>query len=197
MFCKDHAMSSIVPIRGPGYWFFVSFLVSFYLGCGAKGGPPEEFPAVDLGMSREQVREALTAQGGQVTEETERMIAVTGRDVRVAEETFFFFHDRLAAWTVRFAEQSTRRGFTRLAKRFTMAYGGPDEENDDGWVLRARWRLPEGGDQLILSGFVGGRGPETPLTARLEDPSVMPRLLREMRREDMEKIESAEGDSSG
>jgi hypothetical protein len=182
-------MSFIAPSGDSRFLIGIVVFAAFLAGCGTEAGPPEEFPPVELGMAHEEVRGSMIGAGGKIAEENERMMSIVERDRRVAEETFFFYHDKLAAWTVRFAEEPTRRGFTRLAKRFTMAYGDPIEESDDGWVLRATWRIPDGGGRLLLSGFIGGRGPDTPLTARLEDPSVMQRLIREMRREDVDTIE--------
>jgi hypothetical protein len=182
-------MHAFTQIRGLRLLAAIILSSAILWGCGARDEPPEEFPKVDLGMNHAETRETMTASGGRVTEDTDRLMSIVERDPRVSEETFFFYHDKLAAWTARYGEEATRRSFQRLARRITLAYGDPLEESDDGWVLRATWRIPDGGARLLLSGYVGSRGPETPLTARLEDPSVMPRLIRAMRREGVRETE--------
>ena len=130
------------------------------------------------GMSTDAVRRAVAKQGGRVEAESQSSLLVVGRDRRVDQEVFFFYRDQLAAYTVRYAESASSGNFRRIARRFTLAYGVPIEERYDEWVHRAAWRMEESHGRLLLSGFVGGQGVESPLMARIEDPSVMPRLLR-------------------
>ncbi len=134
-------------------------------------------------MAADEVRRALAKQGGRVDSETRNSLTVVDRDRRVSQEVFFFHRDRLAAFTVRYAETATSGNFRRLSRRFTLAYGDPVEERADEWVLRASWRMEEENGRLLLSGFVGGTGAAAPLMVRAEDPSVMPRLLRALEEE--------------
>lgn len=136
-----------------------------------------------LGMPWEDVRRSVARLGGRIDEESRHSFRVVGRDRRVAQEVFFFYHDRLAAYTVRYAEEATTGSFRRLARRYTLAYGDPVQEEYDEWLLRAAWRVEEPRGRVLLSGFIGGRGVESPLMARVEDPSVMPRLLRALEEE--------------
>jgi hypothetical protein len=148
------------------------------IGCSAADGPPEEFPPVHFGMTADSVRRAVAKQGGRVEAESAHSFLVVERDRRIEQEVFFFYRERLAAYTVRYAEEASSGNFRRLARRYTLAYGEPIEERYDDWVMRAAWRMEEDRGRLLLSGFVGGRGTDSPLMARIEDPSVMPRLLR-------------------
>ena len=141
---------------------------------------PEEFPPVRLGMPYAEARDALVKDHATVTEQSAGMLRVTGRDRRVAEETFLFYEGTLAAWTARYPTQASRGNFMRETKRFTMAFGEPFESRDDGAVLLARWRLPDRSGRVLLSGFVAGRGPEHALMVRVEDPSVVRRLVRSL-----------------
>jgi hypothetical protein len=152
-------------------------------GCTATQGPPEEFPPVTLGMEWEDVRRSVAKRGGRIDEESPHSFRVMGRDRRVAQEMYFFHHDQLAAFTLRYAEEATTGSFRRLARRYTLAYGEPVEEDYDEWLLRASWRMKDPPGRVLLSGFVGGREPDSPLMARVEDPSVMPRLLRVLEEE--------------
>jgi hypothetical protein len=61
-----------------------------------------------------------------------------------------------------------------------MAFGEPFENRDDGAVLMARWKLPDRSGRVLLSGFVAGRSPEHALMVRVEDPSVVRRLVRSL-----------------
>lgn len=151
-------------------------------GCsrGISSGMPEEFPPVHLGMSYADAKDALVKDHGMVTEQNAGMLRVTGRDRRVAEETFLFYEGALAAWTARYPTDASRGNFMRETKRFTMAFGQPFESHDDGAVLLARWRLPDRSGRVLLSGFVAGRGPEHTLMVRVEDPSVVRRLVRSL-----------------
>jgi hypothetical protein len=159
-------------------------------GCSRNpsSGMPEEFPPVHLGMSYADAREALVKDHGTVTEQSPSgsMLRVTGRDRRVAEETFLFYEGALAAWTARFPTAASRGNFMRETKRFTMAFGEPFESHDDGAVLLARWRLPDRSGRVLLSGFIAGRGPEHALMVRVEDPSVVKRLVRSLARDGSE-----------
>jgi hypothetical protein len=167
-------------------------MVGASLACGRQAGAPEEFPPVTFGMTQSEVRILLTELGGSVIEDDEGVLVISGRDRRVADETFLFYRDRLAAWTVRFGEEATRGGFQRLARRFTLAYGESVAESDDGMILRAEWRIVETGGRLHLSGYVGGRGDASPLMARVEDPTVMPRLIRKIRENDLDQASDSE-----
>ena len=158
-------------------------LVIVVIGCSAADGPPEEFPPVRFGMSADSVKRAVAKQGGRIEAESAHSFLVVERDRRIEQEVFFFYRDGLAAYTVRYAEEASSGNFRRLARRYTLAYGEPVEERYDDWVMRAAWRMEEDRGRLLLSGFVGGRGVESPLMARIEDPSVMPRLLRALEEE--------------
>jgi hypothetical protein len=160
-------------------------------GCGRRGVVPEEFPPVHLGMPHAEARAALGSGSARIVEDNDRVIRVVGRDRRVEEEVFLFYQDRLAAWTARYPTPATRASFVRQTRRFTMAFGEPFESRDDGLVLSSRWKLPAGGGRLLLSGYVGSRGADSPLMARVEDPSVVRRLVRSL------SGESAGTDSMG
>lgn len=138
---------------------------------------------MSLGMPSEEVRRSVAKLGGRIDEESRHSFRVAGRDRRVAQEVFFFYHDQLAAYTIRYAEEATTGSFRRVARRYSMAYGKPIEEEYDEWLLRAAWRIEEPRGRVLLSGFIGGRGVESPLMVRVEDPSVMPRLLRALEEE--------------
>jgi len=169
-------------------------------GCsrGPSSGMPEEFPPVRLGMTYEEAKEALVKDHGTLTEQSAGMLRVTGRDRRVAEETFLFYEGTLAAWTARYPTPATRGSFMREIKRFTMAFGEPFENHDDGAVLLARWRLPDRSGRVLLSGFVAGRSPEHALMVRVEDPSVVRRLVRSLAADSTSSQEPQEvPDSSG
>ena len=159
-----------------GFW--AAALWGAMLGCSASEGPPEEFPSVRFGMSADSVRRVVAKQGGRVEVESAHSFLVVERDRRIDQEVFFFYRDRLAAYTVRYAEEASSGNFRRLARRYTLAYGEPIDERYDDWVMRATWHMKDDRGRLLLSGFVGGRGVDSPLMARIEDPSVMPRLLR-------------------
>jgi hypothetical protein len=158
----------------------IAALIALAAGCsrGLSSGMPEEFPPVHLGMPYAEARDALIKDHGTVTEQSPGMLRVTGRDRRVAEETFLFYEGALAAWTARYPTAASRGSFMREIKRFTMAFGEPFESHDDGAVLLARWRLPDRSGRVLLSGFVAGRGPDHALMVRVEDPSVVKRLVR-------------------
>lgn len=159
---------------------------------------PEEFPPVQLGMPYTEAKEALVKDHGTVTEQSAGMLRVTGRDRRVAEETFLFYEGTLAAWTARYPTTASRGNFMRETKRFTMAFGEPFESHDDGAVLLARWRLPDRSGRVLLSGFVAGRGPEHALMVRVEDPSVVRRLVRSLAADSTSQRDSAPvADSTG
>ena len=175
-------------------------LAALFAGCsrGPSSGMPEEFPPVHLGMLYADAKEALVKDHGTVTEQTVGMLRVTGRDRRVAEETFLFYEGTLAAWTARYPTAASRGNFMRETKRFTMAFGEPFESHDDGAVLLARWRLPDRSGRVLLSGFVAGRGPEHALMVRVEDPSVVRRLVRSLAADSTSLPDSSRGaDSSG
>ena len=133
-----------------------------------------------LGMTYAEARDALRLGHGNVVEQTDRMLRVTGRDRRVAEEVFLFYQGSLAAWTIRYPTSATLGNFMRETKRFTMAFGPPFDGLDEGGVLTARWRLPDKSGRVLLSGYVAGRGVDTPLMVRVEDPSVVRRLVRSL-----------------
>jgi hypothetical protein len=149
-------------------------------GCGRRATVPEEFPPVQLGMSRAETRDVVAGGGTRIAEDTPQMLRVTGRDSRVAEEVFLFYDGKLAAWTLRFAKPASRGSFQRVQRRLTLTFGEPMEERDDGLVLAARWRGREQGGRVLLSGFVGGRGGNAPLMVRVEDASVVRRLIRSL-----------------
>ena len=175
-------------------------LAALSAGCsrGISSGMPEEFPPVRLGMSYADAKDALVKDHGTVTEESAGMLRVTGRDRRVAEETFLFYEGTLAAWTARYPTDASRGNFMRETKRFTMAFGAPFESHDDGAVLLARWRLPDRSGRVLLSGFVAGRGPEHTLMVRVEDPSVVRRLVRSLAADSTSQRDSAPAaDSTG
>jgi hypothetical protein len=166
-------------------------------GCSRSSGLPEEFPPVHLGMPYAQARDALIKDHGTVTEQSAGMLRVTGRDRRVAEETFLFYEGSLAAWTARYPTQATRGSFMRETRRFTMAFGEPFENHDDGAVLLARWKLPDRSGRVLLSGFVAGRGPEHSLMVRVEDPSVVRRLVRSLSADSTAHDSDAAPDTTG
>jgi hypothetical protein len=176
-------------------------LAALAAGCsrGLSSGMPEEFPPVHLGMPYADAREALVKDHGTVTEQSAGMLRVTGRDRRVAEETFLFYEGTLAAWTARYPTAASRGNFMRETKRFTMAFGQPFESHDDGAVLLARWRLPDLSGRVLLSGFVAGRGPAQALMVRVEDPSVVKRLVRSLAADSAAPSDSSKSrpDSSG
>ena len=151
-------------------------------GCSRpSSGLPEEFPPVRLGMSLDEARAALVGAHGNVVEQTDRMLRVTGRDRRVAEEVFLFYHGSLAAWTIRYPTPATRGNYMRETRRFTMAFGPPFQASEEGSpVLLTRWRLPDKSGRVLLSGYVAGRGDAAPLMVRVEDPSVVRRLVRSL-----------------
>ena len=166
-------------------------------GCSRSSGLPEEFPPVRLGMPYGEAREALIKDHGTVTEQSAGMLRVTGRDRRVAEETFLFDEGILAAWTARYPTQATRGSFMRETRRFTMAFGEPFENRDDGAVLVARWKLPDRSGRVLLSGFVAGRSPEHALMVRVEDPSVVRRLVRSLSADSTARDTDAGPDTTG
>jgi hypothetical protein len=166
-------------------------------GCSRSSGLPEEFPPVHLGMPYTEARDALIKDHGTVTEQSAGMLRVTGRDRRVAEETFLFYEGSLAAWTARYPTQATRGSFMRETRRFTMAFGEPFENHDDGAVLLARWKLPDRSGRVLLSGFVAGRGPEHSLMVRVEDPSVVRRLVRSLSADSTAHDSDAAPDTTG
>jgi len=166
-------------------------------GCSRSSGLPEEFPPVRLGMPYAEAREALIKDHGTVTEQSAGMLRVTGRDRRVAEETFLFYEGALAAWTARYPTQASRGNFMRETRRFTMAFGEPFENRDDGAVLVARWKLPDKSGRVLLSGFVAGRGPEHALMVRVEDPSVVRRLVRSLASDSTAHDSDAAPDTTG
>lgn len=129
-------------------------------------------------MSADSVRRAVAKQGGRIDTESAHSFLVVERDRRIDQEVFFFYRDALAAYTVRYAEEASSGNFRRLARRYTLAYGEPIDERYDDLVMRATWHMKPDRGRLLLSGFVGGRGADSPLMARVEDPSIMPRLLR-------------------
>jgi len=177
-------------------WFFAVVLLAL-AGCSRSSGLPEEFPPVHLGMSYAEAREALIKDHGTVTEQSAGMLRVTGRDRRVAEETFLFYEGSLAAWTARYPTQATPGSFVREKRRFTMAFGEPFENRDDGAVLVARWKLPDRTGRVLLSGFVAGRSPEHALMVRVEDPSVVRRLVRSLSGDLPARDTSAAADTTG
>src|SRR5262245_3150324 len=146
----------------------------------SSSGMPEEFPPVRLGMSYAQVKGELAKHRASVAEESGNMLRVTGRDRRVAEETFLFYRGALAAWTARYPTPATRGSYMRETKRFTMAFGEPFENLDDGAVIVTRWKLPDRSGRVLLSGYVGGRSEDHTLMVRVEDPSTVRRLVRSL-----------------
>lgn len=174
-------------ISRAGHGRRAGWLLALLLGlaaCASDKGLPEEFPPVRLGMTNSEVRASVTrGNGATVLEQGERMLRVAGRDRRVAEEVFLFQDGRLAAWTLRYTNPASRSDIDRLTRRFNLAFGQPIEHADNGLVVSTRWKLPEGAGRVLLSGYVGGRGPQAPLMVRVEDPSVIRRLIRELRRE--------------
>jgi hypothetical protein len=150
------------------------------LGCAPRDQAlPEEFPPVRLGMDRAEARAALERAGGGVVEDNEQMVRVVGRDRRVHEEFFLFYKGRLAAFILRYPGMASRGVFQRQSRRFDLSFGKPFEQRDDGIVMTSRWRAKGIGGQVLLSAFVGGRG-EAPLMVRVEDPSVLGRLIRQL-----------------
>lgn len=165
-------------------------------GCSRPhSGLPEEFPPVRLGMSYEETREALVAAHGNVVEQTDRMLRVTGRDRRVAEEVFLFYKGGLAAWTIRYPTRATRGNYMRETKRFTMAFGEPFDTQDQGVLAVTKWRLPDKSGRVLLSGYLAGRGDEAPLMVRVEDPSVVRRLVRSLSSDTTATSDTTEADS--
>ena len=158
---------------------------SLLLGCNPQDRTlPEEFPPVRLGMERREVRRILEESDARIAEDNARLLRAVERDRRVAEEVFLFYKDRLAAFTIRYPGPATRAVFQRQSRRFGLTFGDPYEQRDDGMVLLARWRAEETGGRVLLSAFIGGSG-ESPLMARIEDPSVVPRLIRQMERDSL------------
>jgi hypothetical protein len=180
-------------------WRGAMLLLAMILtGCSrSSDGMPEEFPPVRLGMSYEETREALARAHGDVVEQTTGMLRVTGRDRRVAEEVFLFYQGHLAAWTTRYPTPATRGNFMRESKRFTMAFGAPFEAQDEGVVLTTRWRLPDKSGRVLLSGYVAGRGNEAPLMVRVEDPSVVRRLVRSLTADSTATVDTAAAETTG
>ncbi len=161
-------------------------------GCARPEAPPE-FPPVRLGMRLAAVHEILVGGKGRIVESTPRLLRVTGRDRRVAEEVFLFYDGKLAAWTLRFARPATPESFRREARRLTAFYGKPIEITGRGLVLIARWRARQPGSRVLLSGYVGGRGASAPLMVRFEDASVLGSLIRQMARDQRAADSAATG----
>lgn len=128
---------------------------------------------------REEVRRSLSSAGAEFAEDGERVLRVVGRDRRVSEEVFLFYKHRLAAFTIRYPGAASRGAFQRQSRRFTLTFGAPHEHSDNGMVLLSRWRSEEIGGRVLMSAFVGGRA-DAPLMVRVEDPSVVGRLIREL-----------------
>ena len=179
--------SAMATIRWqlPSAWIPALLLSSLLLsaGCARRGAPPAEFPPVTLGMTRAAAQRALARTPGRIADEDARMLRVVGRDQRVEEEIFLFYDGKLAAWTMRFVEPASRASFARRRGDLSRSLGKPGEETDNGLVLTARWRTPQPGGRVLLSGYVGGGMGHNPLMVRVEDASALPGLLRQMRRE--------------
>lgn len=166
-------------------------------GCAPRGSAPEGFPPVHLGMSRSAVLEALAATPARLLEETPQVVRAAGRDPRVIEEVFLFYDGNLAAWTQRLAESSSRESFARESARFTRYFGEPIERTDEGLVLTARWRMAEEKGRVLLSAYTGDRSGNSPLMVRAEDPSVVRSLIRQMSREEAQRLPAPAPDSTG
>jgi hypothetical protein len=147
---------------------------------------PEEFPPVRLGMPRAEVRAALSRAGADIAGDDTRMLTAVGRDRRVREESFFFYRERLAAYVLRYPGAASRGVFQRQTRRFNLTFGEPFETADNGYSLIARWRAPELGGRVLMTASVG-RPEQSALTVRVEDPSVLPRLLRALGEEPAER----------
>jgi hypothetical protein len=160
--------------------FTLCLSLALFLGCAPRDQAlPEEFPPVRLGMPRSDARTALERAGGDIAEDSDRMVRVVGRDRRVGEEVFLFYKDRLAAYTIRYPGAASRGAFQRQSRRFGLSFGEPYEQSDDGLVLVSRWRSEEVGGRVLMSAFIGGRA-DSPLMVRVEDPSVVGRLIRHL-----------------
>lgn len=154
------------------------------VGCAPHPGTIAEFPPVRLGMSRADVLAAMTAGRASLLEDSPRLLRAANRDPRVAEEVFLFYDGRLAAWTQRLEERPTRQAFERARRRYTRAFGAPTETGDDGLVLTARWRDESQSGRVLLSGYIGDRTGQARLMVRVEDPSVVRSLIRQMGRDE-------------
>jgi hypothetical protein len=167
-------------------WCLVLTVVLLGLGpaCAPRRGAPDEFPPVHLGMPRAEVRAALAQGRASVLEDSPRLLRAAGRDAGVAEETFLFYDGRLAAWTQRLEQPSTRATFAHVRGRYTRCFGEPFEVHDDGLVLVARWRYAAEKGRVLLSGYAGDRTGQARLMVRVEDPSVVRSLIRQMGRDE-------------
>jgi hypothetical protein len=162
----------------------VLLVLALAAGCSRRGQAPEEFPPVHLGTTRDEVRDQVLGGRTRVLLDTPQTLRIVDRDSRVAEEVFFFYDGRLAAWTLRFTRTSSRGSFDYASRRFDMAFGAPLEKSDNGLVLTSRWKLPQEHGLVVLSGYVADRTGRAPLMVRVEDPSVLRGLYRQMRREE-------------
>jgi hypothetical protein len=189
----------MTPDRMRPAWGKLLLLLSLCVlaGCARPGGTPQEFPPARLGMAQAEVRAALAKAGANLIDDSPRVLRATGRDARVAEEVFLFYDGRLAAWTQRLEEAATRTSFARARGRYTRCFGRPIERGDNGLVLTARWRLPGQEGRVLLSAYVGDRSGRAQLMVRVEDPSVLRSLIRQMGRERAPAGSGAAEDSAG
>jgi hypothetical protein len=135
-------------------------------------------------MTRAEVVGAVGEAKGRVLEETPQTLRAAGRDTRVEEEVFLFYDGRLAAWTQRLAQPSTRAAFERTRGRYTRHFGEPIESHDDGPVQMARWRYAGEKGRVLLSAYAGDHSGRARLMVRVEDPSVLRSLVRQMGRDE-------------
>jgi hypothetical protein len=148
-------------------------------------------------MSRDEARGALVRAGARLLEDSPRLLRAADRDARVEEETFLFYDGRLVVWTQRLAQPATRAAFAELRARYSRHFGEPYEIRDSDLVQSARWRHDAEKGRVLLSGYTGDRAGRGQLMVRVEDPSAVGGLIRQMRRDEVRGGDPAGADVAG